>query len=123
MHPKTYISPFAIRILPFCLCLTLLLPAHPAHAQTRRTYTTADGLPSNNIQALAYQEDPLDFPPCNPPECTDPPVIPGLWVGTESITRIGFTICSFLLLWLAFLHDHRFPQSVFEKSKSSGNAA
>jgi ligand-binding sensor domain-containing protein len=47
-----------------------------------RTFTTADGLLSSNIQALAYREDPLDFPFCDRQGSTCP-VIPGLWVGTD----------------------------------------
>lgn len=64
MHPAHRIIPFATRIIILALSFIVLLPTRPAHAQTGRTYTTADGLSSNNIQALAYKEDPLDFPPC-----------------------------------------------------------
>jgi len=69
----------------FVLLAALLIPrpAQAAGSGNWRTYTTDDGLLSNNIQALAYRADPLDFPPCNPPTCTTPPTIPGLWVGTD----------------------------------------
>ncbi|MEZ4730255.1 MAG: two-component regulator propeller domain-containing protein [Caldilineaceae bacterium] len=70
----------------FILFLFTLLPAPTAHAAGSgnwRTYTTADGLLSNNIQALAYREDPLDFPPCDRTTRTDCPAIPGLWLGTD----------------------------------------
>ncbi len=39
----------------------LLLPPDPGLAYWR-TYTQADKLPLADIQALAYRDDPLDFP-------------------------------------------------------------
>ncbi len=61
----------------------LLLPPDPGLAYWR-TYTQADKLPSANIQALAYRDDPLDFPPCDPASSATCPSVPGLWVGTDN---------------------------------------
>ncbi len=72
-------------LLLFALIAPLLRPATADATGSGfwRTYTTREGLLSNNVQALAYREDPMYLPPCGPQTRSDCQRIPGLWVGTD----------------------------------------
>ncbi len=71
-----------IRLEHFFVLMLLIIIPRLSFANWR-TYTTANKLLSNNIQALAYRVDPLDFPPCDRDKTDSCPSIPGLWVGTD----------------------------------------
>ena len=64
------------------LLLTLVPLAGHASPGGWRSYRSVDEIPLKNFHALAYREDPLDFPPCQPSADVDCPVVPGLWIGT-----------------------------------------